>query len=146
MYFNCYFSCYERCYYILFLNLINECNKRGILVLIITARSSIYKSETIQDLEDIKVYSRYDNSLGAPKGSVFYDYLYLRKSPQDDHSYFKSDVKKKLAKDGVFTIMSIGDNEIDIIGKYSGYALKLPNINDPRLFHKDSNGRMVNVI
>ena len=23
--------------------------------------------------------------------------------------------------------MSIGDNEIDIIGEYSGYAIKLPN-------------------
>jgi hypothetical protein len=41
--------------------------------------------------------------------------------------------------------MSIGDNEIDILGDYSGYAIKLPNVNDPRLFHKDSYGNMVNI-
>ena len=127
------------------INLIRECNKRGILVMIITARSSIYRKETIQDLEKIKVYSKHDNYFECPSSSNLYDYLYLRQSPQDDHALFKSGVKKHFAENGIFTIMSIGDNDIDIVGKYSGYAIKLPNTQDPRLFHKDSYGRMVNI-
>ena len=117
--------------------LVKECNKRGIKVLIITARDNIYVNETIEDLEEIGV------NLKRP--GIFYDYLYLRHSPEEDHNLFKSNVKEHFAANGIFTIMSIGDNEIDIIGKYSGYSIKLPNVNDPRLFHKDSTGRMVNV-
>jgi len=127
-------------------DLIKECNKRNILVLIITARDSVYRKETIEDLKNINVYSKYDNFYDVPKKSVFYDYIYLRQSPQDNHELFKSNVKGELAKKGIFTIMSIGDNEVDVIGPYSGYAIKLPNIRDPRLFHKDSHGYMVNVI
>jgi hypothetical protein len=128
------------------IKLLKECNKRNILVLIITARDNIYKDETVDDLKQIKIYSKYDNFYDVPKKSMFYDYIYLRKNPQDNHQLFKSNVKKELAEKGIFTIMSIGDNEVDVIGPYSGYAIKLPNTRDPRLFHKDSHGYMVNVI
>ena len=48
-------------------------------------------------------------------------------------------------KNGLFTIMSIGDNIIDVVGDYSGYAIKLPNTSDPRLFHKNTLGQMVHI-
>jgi len=130
------------------IKLIKECNKKGILVLIITARDSKYTNDTIEDLADIGIYPRYGNNfqqIKKGKGCVYYDYLYLRNSPRDDHLYFKSDVKQKLAKEGIYTIMSIGDNEIDVIGDYSGYFIKLPNVHDNRLFHKDEYGNLVNV-
>ena len=137
------------------INLIKECNKRNIQVLIITARDSIHTVGTIEDLLNVGIYPNPNNpdftniynhfQINIPKNAVFYDFYYLRHSPKDDNEMFKSNVKKELTKDGIYTIMSIGDNEIDIIGDYSGYFIKLPNIHDPRLFHKDSSGRMVNV-
>ena len=135
------------------IKLIKECNKRNIQVLIITARDSIYTIETIEDLLNVGIYPNPDKfkdiynhfQIGVPKNAVFYDFYYLRHSPKDDNEMFKSNVKKELVKNEIYTIMSIGDNEIDIIGNYSGYTIKLPNIHDPRLFHKNSSGRMVNV-
>ena len=138
------------------IELVRECNKRGILVLIITARDSIYTLGTVEDLLKLHIFPDPDNRQfrmfynhfgirSFPKDAVFYDFLYLRHSPEDDHEYFKSDVKKRLAETGIITIMSVGDNEIDVRGNYSGYALKLPNTNDPRLFHKNPQGKFVAV-
>lgn len=123
------------------INLLNECNKRNFKVIIITARDSIYTEDTIQDLLNIGIYPNQDNLYN----SNYYDYIYLRHSPKDNHNLFKSDIKKKLYDNGIQTIMSIGDNEVDINGNYSGYAIKLPNTKDPRLFHKNNLGQMVNV-
>jgi hypothetical protein len=47
---------------------------------------------------------------------------------------------------GITTVMSIGDNTVDIIGPYSGYCIKLPNTSDPRLFHINTYGKLENVI
>ena len=118
------------------IQLLHEINKLGIKVMIITARDSIHTQGTIEDLIKIGIYPN--------NGNIHYDYLYLRNSPQDNHELFKSNIKQEFAKHGIYTIMSIGDNDIDVIGNYSGYAIKLPNINDSRLFHK-YNGKMVQV-
>ena len=118
------------------IELIRECNKRDILVLIITARDDMYTKETIEDLINLHIFPE-NFSNKYPKDAVFYDFLYLRHSPEENNDHFKSNVKKKLAQAGIITIMSVGDNEIDVLGKYSGYALKLPNKSDPRLFHKN---------
>jgi hypothetical protein len=127
------------------IKLMKYCNKKGFLVIIITARPNNYKKETIAELENNKIYSTYDN-FHSCKSDAFYDFIYLRKSPQDDNIMFKSKIKELLLnKNGIFTVMSLGDNEIDVIGDYSGYCIKLPNTHDPRLFHKDIHGRMVQV-
>ena len=47
---------------------------------------------------------------------------------------------------GFTIIMSVGDNDIDIIGEYSGYSIKLPNKTDPRLFHVNMENQLENVI
>jgi len=141
------------------IKLLKECNKIGINVLIITARDSVYTQETVDELMENGIYpnpnnpefSNIYNYVTLPKNALFYDFIYLRHSPKEDNELFKSVVKEKLFKNGIYTVMSIGDNEIDVIGDYSGYAIKLPNVRkddsryDPRLFHKDSSGRMVNV-
>ena len=90
-------------------------------MLIITARDSRGIVQTKKDLS---------------KNKIHYDYLYLRMSPQDDHHLFKSDTKK-MYRDyyNLTTVMSVGDNDIDINGPYSGYSIKLPNKSDPRLFN-----------
>jgi hydroxymethylpyrimidine pyrophosphatase-like HAD family hydrolase len=124
------------------IQLLHECNKMGIKVIIITARDSIHTHGTVHDLMKIGIYP---NNGSINYDNIHYDYLYLRESPQDNNELFKSNVKQKYAKHGIYTIMSIGDNDIDIIGNYSGYAIKLPNIHDPRLFHK-VNEKMVQVI
>jgi hypothetical protein len=129
------------------IKLLGECNKRNITVIIITARDSMYTYETIDDLLHLDIYPKkfiFDSGF-VPKNAVFYDYIYLRHSPKDNHEMFKSNMKEYFAKNNIFTIMSVGDNEIDIIGKYSGYGIKLPNVNDPRLFHKNNFGQMVHV-
>ena len=123
------------------IRLMKYCNKNDILVLIVTARDSIYTKDTIEELALNGIYSKHDNFYPSGKNAIFYDYLYLRKDPEDNHNMFKSNVKERLArKNGVITIMSIGDNEVDIVGGYSGYSIKLPNTRDPRLFHSDTNG------
>ena len=141
------------------IKLLKQCNKKGIKVLIITARDSRYTQETIEELMENGIYPNPDNLefsniynyIILPKNALFYDFIYLRHSPKDDNDLFKSVVKEKLFKGGIYTVLSVGDNDVDVIGDYSGYAIKLPNIRkddsryDPRLFHKDSSGRMVNV-
>jgi predicted secreted acid phosphatase len=128
------------------IKLMKYCNKKNIIVLIITARDNLYKKETIQELTFYNIYSKYDNFYEKPKNSIFYDFIYLRNSPRDNHNLFKSDIKEELAKKhNIITIMSIGDNEVDVNGKYSGYSIKLPNKQDPRLFHKDTYGNMVEI-
>jgi hypothetical protein len=108
------------------ISLLNECIKRNLLVLIITARDSSGREETISQLD---------------KYNIRYSFLYLRQSPEDDHIMFKSNVKSNLLeKYGITTVMSIGDNEIDIIGPNSGYGIKLPNIKDPCLYHINAKG------
>ena len=124
------------------IKLMKECNKRGIKVIIITARDSIYTNETIEDLMYNNIYLK---EYHIPKNAVYYDYIYLRHSPQDDNEMFKSKVKEKMFNQNLFTIMSIGDNNIDIIGNYSGYGIKLPNKKDPRLFHLNSKKQLENV-
>ena len=113
------------------IKLLNYCLKNGIAILILTARDSRYLTETKNDLTINKIN---------------YNYLYLRKSPQDDHKLFKSDVKKMYTQSGFTIIMSVGDNDIDIIGEYSGYSIKLPNKTDPRLFHVNMENQLENVI
>jgi predicted secreted acid phosphatase len=128
-------------------NLVKLCNELKITVLIITARDSRYTQETAQDLAELNMYPRlHKKDFIFPEDALFYDYLYLRHSPRDDHDYFKSHVKQRLFElENVRTIMSVGDNVIDIVGDYSGYALKLPNHNDPRLYHKDYYGNIIQV-
>jgi len=141
------------------IKLIKECNDRNIKVLIITARDSVYTRETMENLIQFDIYpnpenpefSELYNYLEVPKKAYYYDFIYLRHSPQENNEYFKSKVKEKLAEYNVYTIMSIGDNDVDVNGEFSGYSIKLPNIRkddsryDPRLFHKDASGKMVNV-
>jgi hypothetical protein len=38
--------------------------------------------------------------------------------------------------------MSVGDQLHDISGEYSGYFIKLPNHEDPRLFHLNNKGKI----
>ena len=60
---------------------------------------------------------------------------------------FKSNIKKKLAEQNdITTIMSIGDNIIDIDGEYSGYWIKLPNHSDRRLYHLNANGESEQIV
>lgn len=119
------------------IRLLVECNKKNMFVLIVTARDSIYTNETIKDLENIGL----KQGNNAP---FTYNYLYLRKSPKDNNNFFKSGIKKQFYEKGFVTIMSVGDNDIDINGDYSGYCLKLPNLRDPRLFHNPY-GKLINV-
>jgi len=103
------------------IKLLNEARKNKMKILIITARDSIFTPETINDLRINKIN---------------YDYLYLRENPKDNYELFKSDIKRKFMElYGLYIVMSIGDNNIDIAGNYSGYCIKLPNKTDPRLFH-----------
>jgi hydroxymethylpyrimidine pyrophosphatase-like HAD family hydrolase len=113
------------------IKLLNYCKRNGFIILIITARDSRYYKETLEDLKTNKIY---------------YDYLYLRESPKDDYHLFKSDIKKKFMDTYNLTVvMSIGDNDIDIAGKYSGYSIKLPNKSNPLLYH-NYNGKFENVV
>lgn len=113
------------------IKLLNKCISQKLIVIIITARADAYKEETIQQLEanDIK-----------------YGALFLR-SANDDINTFKSNIKKKLAEQSdITTIMSIGDNIIDIDGEYSGYWIKLPNNNDHRLYHLNADGESEQIV
>ena len=85
--------------------------------------------ETIQDLKNSKIP---------------YNMLFLRK-PTDTVETFKSEIKEHLYKnEGITTIMSVGDNYIDVLGSYSGYGLKLPNHNDPNLYQV-INGKVIQI-
>lgn len=114
------------------LKLLNECIKRGYLIIIITARDSVYTKETIEDLNH---------------NSINYSYLYCRKNPKDNYELFKSDIKKYLLDTfGIHIVMSVGDNLIDIIGEYSGYGIKLPNKTNKKLYHINFNRQLEEVI
>jgi len=107
------------------IKLLNKCISMGLLVVIITARSEIFREDTIMELN---------------KHHIRYGGLFLR-SGTDDLNTFKSKIKQKLSEDSDVTmIMSIGDNMIDIDGAYSGYWIKLPNKYDPNLYHLNSRG------
>ena len=114
------------------IKLLNYCKNNGITVLIITARDSEFTTNTINDLK---------------VNGIFYNYLYSRQSPKDDYQLFKSDIKKYyIDKYNLNIVMSIGDNDIDIAGPYSGYSIKLPNKSNPKLYHINTHGQMENVI
>jgi len=114
------------------IKLLKYSQKNGFKVFILTARDSRYIEETKRDLAI---------------NDITYDYLYMRVSPQDDYSTFKSDIKKMYYEHyGLKTVFSIGDNDIDVNGGYSGYCIKLPNKTDPRLFHINMYGQLENVV
>jgi predicted secreted acid phosphatase len=114
------------------IDLLNYCITRDILIVIITARSDVYKKETINDL----------NRFG-----INYSYIYLRKSPEDDDINFKSREKQRLYENyGITILMSLGDQLTDIVGDYSGYCLKLPSKSDPRLFEKKPNNQYLSEV
>lgn len=107
------------------INLLKKCISMGIIVIIITARPEESREYTIEQL------NHFDIRYGA---------LFLR-SPSDDFHTFKSKIKQQLSeKNDIVTIMSIGDNIIDIDGDYSGYWIKLPNHTDSGLYHLNASG------
>lgn len=117
------------------IRLLNKCESLGYIILIITARMENTRQFTMNQL----------NSFG-----IYPDYLFLQQPGDSNH--FKSEIKDKLAKESeIFTIMSIGDNWIDVEGPSSGYYLKLPNhyfmdsgeiaVNDPYLYHLNTLGQ-----
>jgi predicted secreted acid phosphatase len=120
------------------IKLLKRCSELGLIIVIITARDSRYTRGTIDDLENLNLYPVFNKKdFVFPKDALFYDYLYLRHSPEENHDLFKSDVKKRLLDEFKLRIvMSVGDNEIDVVGNYSGFGIKLPNERDPRLFYK----------
>lgn len=108
------------------ISLLNSCIKNNLTILIITARDSLYLNQTIEELK---------------KNKIKYDFLYLRNSQTDNYNTFKSEIKKKLAEENdIITIMSIGDNIVDIDGNHSGYFIKLPNNFDKNLYHLNTHG------
>ena len=114
------------------IDLLNYCITQDILIMIITARESSYRAQTIKQLN---------------KYGINYSYLYLRKSPQDDDEGFKSRVKEQLYRTyKIPIVMSVGDNFIDVVGGYSGYSIKLPNKTDPRLFECRDLKNLVEVV
>ena len=62
------------------IKLLNYARKNKMKILIITARDSIFRDQTINDLKINKIN---------------YDYLYLRETPKDNYQNFKSDIKFK---------------------------------------------------
>jgi len=125
------------------IKILKECNDRGITVVIITARDSRYTIETMKDLADNDIYPYH---IGYPEREMYYNYLYLRVSPNDDTNHFKTKIKDRYKSNGINIIMSIGDNLIDIEGENSGYGIKLPNKQDPRLFHINGKGQLQQVV
>ena len=108
------------------IKLLNKCISEGILVIIITARSNVYYNETVNQLASF---------------NIKYGVLYLRDDSLDDINTFKSNIKEVLSKNSnINTIMSIGDNIVDINGDFSGYWIKLPNRQDPNLYHLNEKG------
>jgi hypothetical protein len=114
------------------IKLLNKCISEKLMIIIITARSSIFYNETIDELM---------------KNKIKYAYLFMRER-NDNIQNFKENIKKNLAQNkDINIIMSIGDNWIDVNGDYSGYWIKLPNNTDPRLYHLNSEGlpELINV-
>ena len=107
------------------IELLNKCINLGLLVIIITARLEDYRQYTIDQLKS---------------NGIEYSALFLR-SHTDDLNTFKSKIKKQMTEtNNITVIMSIGDNIVDIDGPYSGYWIKLPNHQDKRLYHLNTNG------
>jgi predicted secreted acid phosphatase len=123
------------------IKLLKRCSDLGLIIVIITARDSRYTRGTVHDLQNINLYPVFNKKdFVFPKDALFYDYLYLRHNPEENHELFKSDVKKRLLDElKIKIVMSVGDNEIDVVGNYSGFGIKLPNERDPRLFYKENN-------
>lgn len=108
------------------IKLLKKCLKESLIVLIITARDSYYYEDTVRQLKDL---------------GINYSFLYLRDSSHDDLYHFKSKIKETLSQyHDINTIMSIGDNIVDIEGEYSGYFIKLPNDRDSNLYHLNNKG------
>ena len=114
------------------IKLLNLCINKGLLIILITARDSVYTEQTIEQLNKYKIN---------------YSYLYLRNAQTDNFYTFKAELKKKLSlKYNIEIIMSIGDNLIDIDGDYSGYGIKLPNKEDPKLYHINNKGNLEEIV
>ena len=108
------------------IKLLNNCISESLIIVIITARSSIFYKQTVRELK---------------KNNIKWNYLFMREA-KDNINTFKSKVKKKLAEtDNIHVIMSIGDNIIDVDGDYSGYWIKLPNDSDSNLYHLNTQGK-----
>jgi hypothetical protein len=114
------------------IELLNFALYNNFLVIIITAREEIHKSFTIKQLND---------------RGIKYTRLHMR-NKNDDFITFKSNIKEKYFNEfGIPFVMSIGDNNIDVSGNYSGYYIKLPDYKDPRLYHLNlNNGQRENVV
>jgi predicted secreted acid phosphatase len=94
------------------IKLLNYCIKAGLIIMIITARKSIYYEETVRDLE---------------RFGINYDILRLCTKAEENNILFKSNIKQfYLNNENIKTVMSVGDNVIDIIGEHSGFYIKLP--------------------
>ncbi len=104
-------------------NLLNYCIKHNFIVIIVTARDVSGTAYTINQLKE---------------HNLKYTRLYLRRPDQD--LSFKSKLKEDLTKNsGLTFVMSVGDNWYDVAGGYSGYGLKLPDLNDHRLGYLNPN-------
>jgi hypothetical protein len=113
------------------INLLKKCISMGLIVLIVTARPEESREYTIQQLDHF---------------GIKYGALFLRSS-NDDFNTFKSKIKQQLAEQNdIVTIMSIGDNIIDVNGEYSGYWIKLPNHTDKALYHLNASGAPEEII
>ena len=114
------------------IELLNFALNNGFYVIIITAREDTGKNFTIKQLNDY---------------GIKYTRLHMRTKTQNFKT-FKSQIKEYYQKEyHIPFVMSIGDNENDIIGNYSGYYIKLPESSNPRLYHLNINtGQMENVI
>ena len=96
------------------IDLLKYCGDSGFLVYKITARPNLpgVLESTIKEL-------KYH---GIP-----YSGLFLR-DPRDESIYYKSNIKGLLKKENINFIMSVGDNDMDIIGNFSGFCIKLPKL------------------
>jgi len=113
------------------IELLKKCKRDGLMIIIITARDSEYTNQTAEEL------AHFD---------IPYDRLYLR-GRKDSLESFKSQIKEYISKkDDIQIMMSLGDNMMDIVGDYSGYWIKLPNHEDPSLYHLSADGEPVRVI
>ena len=113
------------------IELLNYCIVKGLVVIIITARDSIYKDQTINDLN---------------RHSINYSFLYLRKNGEDDINTFKQSVKQYLYENHrLKIIMSVGDQNIDVSGSYSGYGIKLPRKGEPKLYISPNGSQLIEI-
>jgi predicted secreted acid phosphatase len=113
------------------IELLNYCIVKGLTVVIITARDSIYQKQTINDLN---------------QNHINYSFLYLRKNGEDNINTFKQSVKEYLHKNyGLKIIMSVGDQIIDVAGPYSGYGIKLPRKGEPKLYISPNGSELIEI-